>query len=166
MIWWTYDWKRNKNDSLRTDRSVNHFVNQVTLGRTTRPVVAFVANSKQIAALLGPTMVVMLVAEFPLVQPHLYDAQIPPVVYLSGVLMFVAGLAIVRAHNIWVRNWTVLVTLSGWFFLLLGLVRMFVAGQYRQATASTSSWVFILLEGCLLVVALFITFKAYSRGGS
>ena len=121
------------------------------------------ANSKQIAALLGPTMVAMLVAEFPLVQPHLYDAQIPPVVYLSGVLMFVAGLAIVRAHNIWVRNWTVLVTLSGWSFLLLGLVRMFAAGQYRQATGSTSSWVFILLEVCLLVVALFITFKAYSR---
>ena len=124
------------------------------------------ANSKQIAALLGPTMVAMLVAEFPLVQPHLYDAQNPPVVYLSGVLMFVAGLAIVRAHNIWVRNWTVLVTLSGWSFLLLGLVRMFAAGWYRQATASTSSWVFILLEGCLLVVALFITFKAYSRSRS
>lgn len=124
------------------------------------------ANSKQIAALLGPTMVAMLVAEFPLVQPHLYDAQTPPVVYLSGVLMFVAGLAIVRAHNIWVRNWTVLVTLSGWFCLLLGLVRMFVAGQYRQATASTSSWVFVLLEGCLLLVALFITFKAYRQGAS
>ena len=137
-----------------------------TLGRTTRPTEALVSNSKQIAALLGPTMVAMLVAEFPLVQPRLYDAQIPPVVYLSGVLMFVAGLAIVRAHNIWVRNWTVLVTLSGWVFLLLGLARMFGASQYRQATANTSSWVFILLEGCLLVVALFITFKAYSRSSS
>ena len=111
-------------------------------------------------------MVVMLVAEFPLVQPHLYDAQIPPVVYLSGVLMFIAGLAIVRAHNVWARNWTVLVTLSGWFFLLLGVVRMFGADQYRQATAGTSSWVFILLEGSSLVVALFITFKAYRQGGS
>src|SRR6186997_1097124 len=54
----------------------------------------------------------MIVSEFPLVQPHLYDAQIPPVVYLSGVLMFVGGLAIVRAHNRWARDWTVLVTLS------------------------------------------------------
>ena len=124
------------------------------------------SNSKQIAAVLGPTMIAMLVAEFPLVQPHLYDAQIPPVVYLSGALLFVAGLAIVRAHNIWVRNWTVLVTLSGWSFLLLGLVRMFGAAQYRQATASTNPSVFILLEGCLLVVALFITFKAYSRSTS
>ncbi len=124
------------------------------------------SNSKQIAALLGPTMIAMLVAEFPLVQPHLYDAQIPPVVYLSGVLLFVAGLAIVRAHNTWVRNWTVLVTFCGWSLLLLGMIRMFAAGQYRQATASTSSWVFVLLEGCLLFVALFITFKAYARSSS
>ena len=124
------------------------------------------SNSKQIAALLGPTMVAMLVAEFPLVQPHLYDDQIPPVVYLSGVLFFVAGLAIVRAHNIWSRNWTVLVTIYGWLFLVLGLVRMFGAAQYSQAAASTSSWMFILLEGCLLVIALFITFKAYSRSSS
>ena len=138
----------------------------ITLGRITRTSEALVENSKQIAALLGPTMVAMLVAELPLVQPHLYDAQIPPVVYLSGVLMFVAGLAILLAHNIWVRNWTVLVTLCGWSSLLLGLVRMFAADRYHQAIASTSSWVLILLEGCLLIAALFITFKAYSRSSS
>jgi len=86
------------------------------------------ANSKRIAALLGPIIVMMVASEFPLVQPHLYDAQIPPVVYLSGGLMFVAGLAIVQAHNVWQRDWTVLVTLSGWFFLLLGLLRLFAAG--------------------------------------
>jgi hypothetical protein len=53
-------------------------------------------NSKRIAGLLGPTIVVVVASEFPLVQPHLYDEQIPPVVYLSGVMMFVAGLAILR----------------------------------------------------------------------
>ena len=71
------------------------------------------AKSRRIAGLIGPTMIVMIVSEFPPVQPHLYDAQIPPVVYLSGVLMFVAGLAIVRGHNRWRGDWTVLVTLSG-----------------------------------------------------
>ncbi len=123
------------------------------------------SNSKQIAGLLGPSMVAMLVSEFPLVQPRLYDAQIPPVVYLSGVLMFVGGLAIVRSHNTWVRDWRVLVTLSGWFFLLVGVIRMFAASEYKQAAAASSSWVFMLLEGCLLLIALFITFKAYSGHG-
>jgi hypothetical protein len=122
------------------------------------------ANSRQIAGLVGPTLVVMLVAEYPSVQPHLYDSQIPPVVYLSGVLMFVAGLALVRVHNFWVRNWTVLLTLTGWFFLLLGLVRMFAASQYRQVAAGTSSTVFMLVEGVLLVIALVITYQGYRRG--
>lgn len=119
-------------------------------------------NSKQVGGFVGPVLTAMLVSEFPLVQPHLYDVQIPPVIYLSGVLMFVAGLAVVRAHNTWARNWTILITLSGWFFLVLGLVRMFAASQYLQATQSASSVTFMVLEGCLLVVALTITFKAYS----
>jgi len=88
------------------------------------------SNSKQVAGLVGPMIVAMVVSEFPLVQPHLYDAQIPPVVYLSGVLMFFAGLVTVRAHNRWVRDWTVLITLAGWFFFALGLFRMFAASAY------------------------------------
>jgi len=120
-------------------------------------------NSKRIAALVGPTIVAMLVSEFPLVQPHLYDAQIPPVVYLSGVLMFVGGLAIVRAHNHWARDWTVLVTLSGWLALLLGLFRMFAAGLYQRGAANTSTTVFMVLEGLLLLAGLVMTFRAYRR---
>ena len=123
-------------------------------------------NSKRIAGLLGPTMVAVLVSEFPLVQPHLYDAQIPPVVYLSGVLMFVGGLAIVRAHNHWARDWTVLVTLSGWFLLALGLFRMFAAGFYQRGSANTSPGVFMILEGVLLACGLIMTFKAFTRGSA
>src|SRR5512144_2566034 len=107
---------------------------------------SFVENSKRIAGLVGPTIVAMVASEFPLVQPHLYDAQIPPVIYLSGVLMFVGGLAVVRAHNRWVRDWTVLVTVSGWFALCLGLFRMFAASLYQRSSANTSATVFIVLE--------------------
>jgi hypothetical protein len=122
-----------------------------------------VQNSRRIAGLVGPTLVAMLLSESPLVQPHLYDAQIPPVVYLSGALMFVGGLAIVRAHNHWARDWTVLVTLSGWFALLLGLFRMFAAGLYQRGSANASSTTFIVLEGLLLIIGMIMTFKAYSR---
>ena len=123
-------------------------------------------NSRRIAGLVGPTLVAVRVSEFPLVQPHLYDMQIPPVVYLSGTLMFVAGLAIVRSHNHWALDWTVLVTLSGWFLLLLGLFRMFAAGVYQRGSANTSTAVFVILESILLVVALIMTFKAFSRDAS
>ena len=117
-------------------------------------------DSRRIAGLVGPTIVAMIVSEFPLVQPHLYDAQSPPVVYLSGVLMFVAGLAIVRAHNHWARDWTVLITLTGWFGFVLGLFRMFAAGLYQRGSESAGSTVFMVLEAILLLCGLVMTFKA------
>ena len=120
-------------------------------------------NSKRIAGLVGPSIVAIVMSEFPLVQPHLYDAQIPPVVYLSGVLMFVGGLAIVRAHNHWAHDWTVLVTLSGWFLLALGLFRMFAAGLYERGAANTSPTVFMVLELILLFSGLVMTVRAYRR---
>lgn len=127
---------------------------------STTPEVS-VANSRQLGALIGPTLGVILLSELPLVQPHLYDAQTPPVIYLSGVIMLVAGLAIVREHSVWGTNWTVLITLAGWFLLLLGLIRMFAASQYQKAIQRTGSMTFLLLEICLLLVALTITFNSY-----
>jgi FtsH-binding integral membrane protein len=120
-------------------------------------------NSKRIAGLVGPTVVAVTASEFPAIQPHLYDTQIPPIVYLSGVLLFVGGLAIVRAHNQWPRDWTVSVTLTGWFALVLGLCRMFAAGRYQQVSESTSAMAFMIGEGLLFALGLFMTFKAYTR---
>jgi hypothetical protein len=118
-------------------------------------------NSKNIAALLGPIMAATIISEFPLVQPHLYDAQIPPVVYLSGLLWFIGGLVVVRAQNRWARDWTVLITITGWFLLLLGLFRMFAAGSYLQGSQNTGSNVFMVLEGAFLIVELIITYYGY-----
>jgi 1,4-dihydroxy-2-naphthoate octaprenyltransferase len=118
-------------------------------------------NSKRVAGLVGPALAAIIASEFPAVQPDLYDQQIPPVVYLSGVLLFVAGLAIVRAHNVWQRNWTVLVTLIGWAALVLGLTRMFAASQYNRVAQGTSTYVFMAFESVLFAIGVFLTFKAY-----
>lgn len=50
--------------------------------------------------------------------------QIAPVVYLNGAIVFVAGLAIVRTHNVWTWYWSVIITLVGWIALIGGLWRM------------------------------------------
>jgi hypothetical protein len=120
-------------------------------------------RSKHLGGLVGPTIVALVTSEFPLVQPHLYDAQIPPVVYLSGALLFVGGLAVVRAHNVWSRSWTLLITLSGWTALALGLVRMFAASAYSHASAGASSTFFLVVEGVLLLQGVIITVMSYRR---
>ena len=77
--------------------------------------------------------------------------------------MFVAGLAIVRWHNLWQRDWTLLITVCGWFMLALGLFRMFAASFYRQVTGNTSSLFFMIVEGLLFAISSLITWKAYVR---
>jgi hypothetical protein len=120
------------------------------------------ADSRRIAGLLGPTVIAMIMSENEFINPHLYDHQIPPVVYLSGTLLFVAGLSIVRAHNRWTGGWPVLVTLTGWFAILLGLFRMFTPGLYEQR-AQENTTALLAGEIVLLAIGIVLTFKAYSR---
>lgn len=42
-------------------------------------------------------------------------------VFFSGLIALVVGLAIILTHNIWVANWTVLITILGWGALLKGI---------------------------------------------
>ena len=121
------------------------------------------ADSRRLGALVGPSVMAIIASEFPLVQPNLYTEQIPPVVYLSGTLLFVAGLAIVRVHNRWARDWTVLLTLTGWAALGLGLVRMFAAGAYRASAAQTAPIVYMAIEGVLFTIGAAITVASYRR---
>jgi len=118
------------------------------------------ADSRRIAAVLGPALAALTLSESPWIQPHLYDAQIPPVVYLSGALFLVAGLFLVRSHNVWVGRWPVLITLLGWSAILLGLVRMFVAERYPAQTGQNAGG-FALLELAGFGVGVFLTYKAY-----
>jgi uncharacterized membrane protein YhaH (DUF805 family) len=81
-------------------------------------------SSRTIAGLIGPTAVAFGLSEW-INRRVLWVNTSPSVIYLNGSLLFVAGLAIVRAHNRWTGGWPVLVTLTGWFVMLAGLIRMF-----------------------------------------
>jgi hypothetical protein len=76
-----------------------------------------VATSKMIAGLMGPRLVAIAVAMLlnftSLPEMAEQISRDPGVIFLSGILLFVAGVAIVRAHNIWTGGWPVLVTVLG-----------------------------------------------------
>src|SRR6478736_6276246 len=82
-------------------------------------------KSKSIAGIVGPTLIVMVLSEMKWWNPTLYDTQIAPLIYLNGVLLFIAGMAIVRSHHIWTFGWQTVVTIAGYTGILLGLFRMF-----------------------------------------
>jgi uncharacterized membrane protein YhaH (DUF805 family) len=119
-------------------------------------------DSRRIAGLLGPTLIVLSASEA--VNAHIW-ANVPATqVYLAGSLWFVAGLSIVRAHNRWTAGWPVLVTLVGWFAILGGLFRMF-APEFAQQSVPSGS-VVLAMQAVLLVIGVILTVKAYGRDDS
>ena len=113
------------------------------------------ADSKELAALIGPTMIVLGVTEA--LNLEMFAGMIAPVVYLDGTILFVVGLALVRAHNIWTRSWPVLITLTGWVLLLGGLYRM-VAPNAPQAPQSEASYAMFAV---LATIGAFLSYKGY-----
>lgn len=41
---------------------------------------------------------------------------------LGGITALIIGLLMIEYHNIWVQNWTVLITIMGWVALLKGVI--------------------------------------------
>jgi hypothetical protein len=117
-------------------------------------------NSKQLAKLIGPSISVMTISE--LINFHIWATNIPPVTFMNGMLLFIAGISILRDHNLWVRGWPVMVTFVGWFGIFGGLFRIFFP-EAKQAPESTTSYVVIVF---LLAVGLFLTFKAFKKVNS
>jgi hypothetical protein len=117
-------------------------------------------NSKQLAGLIGPIVIVMTTSEA--LNNHIWVTNTAPVIYLNGTLLFVAALAILRVHNHWVRAWPVLITLVGWFFLFLGLFRMFVPALFLQGVQNTTTIVRILPPIMLSATGFFLTYKGYN----
>ena len=89
-------------------------------------------TSKTIAGLIGLTLVAIAasmllnIGSFPTLAEQV--SRDPALIFVSGILLFVAGLAIVRVHNRWTNGWPVLVTVLGWLFVLGGLARMLFRG--------------------------------------
>ena len=114
-------------------------------------------DSRQLAALIGPTLIALGVTEA--INFHIFAASLAAVVYLNGAILFVAGLSIVRYHNRWTRDWSVLVTLTGWAALLLGFYRM-VAPEAPQASEGPATFA---MFAALAAIGCVMTFEAYRR---
>ena len=93
-----------------------------------------------LAKLLGPVLVLVAINLF--MNPRMFRAMALEIVksvtlvYLFGIMDFIAGLAILLVHNIWALHWYVLITLLGWLLLLRGIART-VATEKVMSYAAT-----------------------------
>jgi uncharacterized membrane protein YgdD (TMEM256/DUF423 family) len=112
-------------------------------------------NSRQLAGLIGPTLIALGATEA--LNMHMFENQIAPVVYLDGTILFVIGLALIRAHNRWTWEWPTFITIIGWVLLVGGLYRM-VAPEAPQAHANVGSYA---MFAAIVVIGLFLSWKGY-----
>src|SRR6476619_3317325 len=115
------------------------------------------ASSKQLAGLVGPTLIVLSTSET--LNLPIWATGIPPVTYLAGTLWFVAGLSIVRVHNRWMLGWPVMITLVGWFATSGGLFRMFLPDT-QQGNQNTPALGVYILDVILLVIGVWLTINS------
>lgn len=73
--------------------------------------------------------------------------------FFGGIISLVLGLAMVLAHNVWVYDWQVIVTIFGWCSLLKGLSALFMPELMKKCAKKMENAPFLPFA---LLVALFV----------
>ncbi len=119
-------------------------------------------RSTYLAKLIGPVMIaiglgVLLngAAFRTLAEQFLHSYAL---IFLAGLMTLVAGLALVLAHNLWVNDWRVIITIVGWLSVIGGFVRVVLPQQveaigvrmFDYPAAPIAGGVFMLVIGATL----------------
>jgi hypothetical protein len=81
-----------------------------------------------LARLLGPILVVLAIGL--LVRQDSWRAMASdfisskPLVFFTGLLTLLGGLALVNTHNVWEPGWPLIITIFGWLAVIGGIARM------------------------------------------
>jgi hypothetical protein len=91
-------------------------------------------------------------------------------IFLMGALTLAAGLAIVNAHNLWVPDWRVVVTVLGWLFIIRGAFALVFPALVQRLGEDVSAGRTGIVAGAAvtLVLGAFLSVMGYrkERAGS
>jgi hypothetical protein len=124
-------------------------------------------TSKYIAGLMGPPLALVGIGFLlnPSILPGMTEqlANAYALIFISGVLTIVGGLAIVRAHNIWEASWRTIITVFGWMSVLAGAARITIPDVLAKFASSIVFAEGAVMAGAIVSLALgaFLTFKGY-----
>jgi predicted lysophospholipase L1 biosynthesis ABC-type transport system permease subunit len=116
------------------------------------------STSKYIARLIGPLFLVMGLGM--MAEPDTMRALSTEflsnlsLIYLAGMLALVAGLAIVNAHNRWVADWPVIITILGWLSIIGGVIRLLFPAQVQRLGVGLISNPHGVIVGGIIVLVL------------
>ncbi len=125
------------------------------------------ATSILIAKLIGPIVLVAAIAMIAdvkgmqeMARGFLKDRAL---IFITGVMAMLGGLAIVNSHNNWIADWPVIITLFGWAMFIGGAIRMALPSVVRSiGGAMMDNQSLLRVAGVVwLLIGAFLTFKGY-----
>lgn len=125
-------------------------------------------NAELIAGFAGPLLIAvaaaLLVNRRTVANPITGTLNGPEFIFFSGIFTLLAGLAIVRAHNVWAAEWTILVTILGWLCIVGGVIRIIwpervttLRAAMMRSENSVTAWALVSL-----LLGAFLTAKGYA----
>ena len=119
-----------------------------------------------IARLIGPAFVAVglgVLANGPFYTALILEAvHSPTLIYFSGLMALVPGLAILNVHRSW-SGWPVIITIIGWLMVIGGVIRLVLPATTATRASDLYSKPFVLLIVALVVllVGAYLCFEGY-----
>jgi hypothetical protein len=102
-----------------------------------------------IARLIGPAFVAVglgVLANGPFYTALILEAvHSPTLIYFSGLMALVPGLAILNVHRSW-SGWPVIITIIGWLMVIGGVIRLVLPATTATLASDLYSKPFVLLN--------------------
>jgi len=120
-----------------------------------------------IARLVGPLFVVLGIGC--LVNQTIYADMIgqailvPVLIYLSGLMAFLAGVAMLNGYHAWTVDWRIIITILGWVLVVAGIIRIVLPGAAAVAAIALYSggYAMAIVGIIVLIIGGFLSFKGY-----
>ena len=119
-----------------------------------------------IARLIGPAFVAVglgVLANGPFYIALILEAvHSPTLIYFSGLISLLPGLAILNVHRSW-SGWAAIITVIGWLMTIGGVIRLVLPATSATVASDLYSKPFVLLIVALvvLVVGAYLCFEGY-----
>ena len=119
-----------------------------------------------IARLIGPAFVAVglgVLANGPFYTALILEAvHSPTLIYFSGLISLLPGLAILNVHRSW-SGWAAIITVIGWLMTIGGVIRLVLPATSATVASDLYSKPFVLLIVALvvLVVGAYLCFEGY-----
>ncbi len=120
-----------------------------------------------LAQLIGPVLIVIGVGlllkktEFREMATDFLSSR--ALIFVSGLLTLVTGLAIVLTHNVWEFNWPVIITILGWLSVFGGVFRiLFPDSVQSMGTSMLDKPAVMTVSGAIqIVLGLWLSYVGY-----